>query len=52
MVERGGRVVIRVIPNMETETIMRHLRTRVLPEAVVYSDERKSYRSVRKASGY
>jgi transposase len=51
MVERGGRVIARVVPDMEAETVMKHVRTRVLPEAVVYSDEHKTYRSVGKA-GY
>jgi len=46
MVERGGRVVAQVVPNREAGTLMAHVRERVLPEAIVYTDEFKSYRSL------
>src|SRR6266508_2746467 len=36
MVERGGRVVARVVPDTEGPTLFSHIQARVLPEAVVF----------------
>lgn len=46
MVERGGRVYARVIPDREARTIMPHVRERVDPDALIYTDEWKSYRGL------
>jgi transposase len=51
MVERGGRVVASVVPNVEASTLLPYVQARVLPEAVVYTDEHKSYRQLGRA-GY
>ena len=43
VVERGGRVAAVTVPNVRRATLLPHLTRRVLPEAVVYTDELKSY---------
>jgi transposase len=44
MVERGGRVVAKVIPNPPTSgQIAPHLRERVMPQSVIFSDEARVY---------
>jgi transposase len=43
MVERGGRVRAEVVPSRRTSTLMRGMEQRVLPSAVVFTDELKSY---------
>lgn len=42
-VERGGRVVARVVPNTQRDTLMPFVESRVLPASTVYTDEWKSY---------
>ncbi len=44
MVQRGGRVYARVVPNREAETLLPHVRERVHPDTLIYTDEFKSYR--------
>jgi transposase-like protein len=51
MVERSGRVAAVAVRNAKTKTLMPHVRTRVLPESVVYTDELKSYDGLKQA-GY
>jgi transposase len=51
MVERGGRVVAKAVPDASAATLMPHITKRVLPEAVVYTDEWRAYNQVGK-SGY
>jgi transposase len=51
MVERGGRVVAKAVPDATAATLMPHITKRVLPEAVVYTDEWCAYNQVDK-SGY
>lgn len=51
MVERGGRVVAKVVPDAQQATLMPHVQKRVLPEAVVYTDEWVGYNPLGKA-GY
>jgi transposase len=43
MVEREGQVVAMRVKNAKAKTLMPHVRTKVLPESVVYTDELKSY---------
>ena len=43
MVERGGRVSAVVVPNVTAGTLLGHIEKRVLPAAMVYTDEYPSY---------
>ena len=43
MVERGGRVSAHVVPDVTAGTLLGHIEKRVLPEAMVYTDEYPSY---------
>jgi transposase len=49
MVERG-RVVVTTVTDATAATLMPHITKRVLPEAVVYTDERKAYNQVGKSA--
>ena len=49
MVERSGQVA--AVRNAQSKTLMPHVRERVLPSTVVYTDELKSYDGLNKA-GY
>ncbi len=53
MVERGesGRVAVVMVENAQAKTLMPHVRERVLPSTMVYTDELKSYDGL-KRSGY
>lgn len=52
MAQRKGEVAAVVVPSTQAEVLMPYVKARVLPEAVVYTDEALHYRpSVRKA-GY
>ncbi len=51
MVERSGRVAAVTVQNVKTKTLMPHVRKRVLPSSVVYTDELKSYDGLNR-SGY
>jgi transposase len=51
MVQRKGRVAAVTVPNAKRATVMPHVRQRVLPKSVVYTDELKSYNRL-KRSGY
>ena len=51
MVERGGRVIAKVIPNVRHDTIMPHVKARVLPASIIYTDEHHVYDGVT-AKGY
>jgi transposase-like protein len=50
MVERGGWVVATTVTDATAATLMPHITKRVLPEAVVYTDERKAYNQVGKSA--
>ncbi|HUF60064.1 MAG TPA: IS1595 family transposase, partial [Actinomycetota bacterium] len=50
-VERGGKITATVIPSRKRTTIMPFVQAKVLPSAVVYTDEFKSYRRLG-AAGY
>jgi transposase len=51
MVQRQGRVVAKTIPNAKSATLMPHIRKKVLPESVVYTDEFTAYDRL-KRDGY
>lgn len=50
-VERGGRISATIVPSRKAETVMPFIRSHVLPESVVYTDEWHSYSGVGRA-GY
>ncbi|MGA7088737.1 MAG: IS1595 family transposase [Candidatus Dormiibacterota bacterium] len=52
MVERGGKVAAYVVPSVQTPTLMAHVKARVLPEAVIYTDEARQYQYGIKRAGY
>ena len=53
MVERGGRVVARVVPDAKAATILPIVAERVLPSSTVFTDEYRTYDSViRMPQGY
>jgi len=43
MVERGGRVVAKIVPDVKLATLMPHVKARILPETMIYTDELSSY---------
>lgn len=43
-VERGGGVIARVVPNVNTNTLEPFVQEKVLPSSIVYTDEHTSYR--------
>ena len=43
MVERGGRVVAKVTPDVKTKTLFPIIHERIMPASTVYSDEMVSY---------
>lgn len=43
MAERGGRVVAKVVPNVQAATLIPHVRARVMPRSVVFTDEHGGY---------
>ncbi len=51
MVERSGQAAAVAVRNAQSKTLMPHVRERVLPSTVVYTDELKSYDGLNKA-GY
>jgi transposase-like protein len=51
VVQRSGHVAAVAVRNAKAKTLMPHLRTKVLPESIVYTDELKSYDGLRRA-GY
>jgi transposase len=51
MVERRGRVAAMPVRNVKAKTLMPHVRKKVLPRSVVYTDELKSYDGLAR-SGY
>lgn len=48
MVERGGRVMAKPVASVRKATLLPYVEERVLPAAVVYTDELKSYDSLTK----
>jgi transposase len=51
MVQRSGRVAAVAVRNVKAKTLMPHVRKRVLPSSVVYTDELRSYDGL-KRRGY
>jgi transposase len=51
MVQRRGRVAAMPVRNVKAKTLMPHVRKKVLPRSVVYTDELKSYDGLTR-SGY
>jgi transposase-like protein len=43
MVERQGRVVAKVVPNVQSSTLMRHVIERTMPKSAVFTDEAPAY---------
>jgi transposase len=48
IVQRGGKVVARVIPNVSGNTLLKKVRKHVVPGSVIYTDEFPSYRGIPK----
>jgi len=51
LVERGGKVVAKVVPNTQAATLIPHIKQRVLPQSVIFTDEYVSYNPLER-SGY
>ncbi len=45
-VERGGRVLARVMPDIQGHTILPHMRARIMPSSTVFTDEARIYRNL------
>ena len=52
MVERRGQVAAHVVPVVSAEHILPHVKARVLPEAVIYTDQSRLYREPLPKAGY
>jgi transposase-like protein len=52
MVERGGKVTAHVVPSTQSNTLGRHVETRVLPETVIFTDEAPAYVGIANRGGY
>jgi transposase-like protein len=37
--EQGGRVFARVVPDVKSGSILPHLRERIMPQSMIFSDE-------------
>lgn len=48
MVQRGGNVVARTVPNAKAATLLPHMVERVLPKTTIFTDELSSYNGVRR----
>jgi transposase len=45
-VEREGRVIARVLPNVTSFTVLSNLRERIMPRSIVFTDEARIYRTL------
>lgn len=52
MVQRGGKVVAKVVPNTRLETLMPIVRSFVFPSTMIFTDESTSYPVGLKKAGY
>ncbi len=43
MIERKGRVIAAVVPNARGESVLPHVKKRILPKSLIYSDEATAY---------
>jgi len=50
--EKGGTIVAKVVDDAGAQSILPHVRTKVLPESVVYTDEAAVYRNNLQDMGY
>ena len=48
MVERGGRVAAYVVPSIQGPTLEEHVSARVMPEAVIHTDDARQYVGIAK----
>jgi transposase len=46
MAERKGKIMVKVIPNVQAKTIVPLIKEKVLPQSVIYTDELSSYNSL------
>ena len=51
MVERKGKVITKVVPDVSRDSLLPNIREKVLPSSIVYSDEHASYDPL-KSMGY
>ena len=51
MVERKGKVITKVVPDVSRDSLLPNIREKVLPSSMVYSDEHASYDPL-KSMGY
>jgi transposase-like protein len=51
MVERGGKIVAKVVPNTQAATLIPHIAQRVLPQSIIFTDEYVSYNPLER-TGY
>jgi transposase len=51
MVERNGRIIAKVTPNVKARTLMPNITEHILPSSTVFTDELASYNSLTR-SGY
>jgi transposase-like protein len=51
LVERGGKVLAKVVPNTQSATLIPHIAQRVLPQSVIFTDEYVSYNPL-EGTGY
>jgi transposase-like protein len=52
MVERGGRLIARVVPNTTSATLLPHVRQHVLPSSMIFTDEWAAYHHLGKEGFY
>jgi transposase-like protein len=45
-VEREGRVVARLVPDIRARTILPHVRQRIMPQSMIFTDEARIYRNL------
>ena len=43
LLKRNGKVYTQIVPDVKRETLMKIIRTKVIPESLVYTDSWKSY---------
>lgn len=52
MAQRGGKVAVHVVPSIQSDTVMNHVKPRVLPGSMVYTDEASLYKRAVPEAGY
>jgi transposase len=51
IVQRGGKVIARVVPGVNTKSLLGTIRRHVVPGSVIYTDELNIYRGIPKMRG-